>query len=406
MMVTPHSRQQDKTARLLAAFVADDQAVSSVNQAVSELDIASALVTRGSITDAVRRLGKMQTPKTLILDIGESTDPITHLTELADVCDEGTAVIIVGALNDIGLYRQLVGLGVRDYLLKPLTTDDLKAAISRASLGVEEVDPKIANRGRLICVVGARGGAGATSSAVNIAWLIAHEHKRRTALVDLDLFFGTCGLALDLDVGRGFREALENPSRIDALFIERAMARESEMLYVLSAEETLDQNSMPDPSAVEFLIDHLRHDFPYVVMDLPRFAARTQMGMLTTPASLVIVADPTLGGMRDTMRLAELARKTVSTCELTVVLDRVGACPASEIDRAQFEKTAEIKVAAEIPFEAKAFAAAVGAGKPSVSVCPRAKSSLAMRELTVRLTGGGRKRTNPSLIARLMQKGA
>ncbi|NJO67694.1 MAG: hypothetical protein HC826_01845, partial [Rhodospirillales bacterium] len=94
---------------------------------------------------------------------------------------------------------------------------------------------------------------------------------------------------------------------------------------MLSTEEALDQHAIPDPSAVEVLIDHLRHDFPYVVVDLPRFAARTQTVILTPPASLVIVADPTLSGMRDTMRLVELARKTATSCEITVALNRVGA---------------------------------------------------------------------------------
>ena len=142
---------------------------------------------------------------------------------LAEVCDEGTQVIALGDINDVELYRSLIGHGVHDYLVKPVSAETVAAALTRAERGPNgEPAPKI---GRLIAVIGARGGVGATTVATNLAWTLAHDHDMRVALVDLDLFFGTCGLALDLELGRGFREALENPARVDSLFIERAMVQ-------------------------------------------------------------------------------------------------------------------------------------------------------------------------------------
>ncbi|NJO67693.1 MAG: MinD/ParA family protein [Rhodospirillales bacterium] len=240
-------KRKEPVARPLAAFVADDLSAAAIEQAVAELGLGAALIVRGSIDDAAKRLSKMPTPKALIIDVGNASDPINRLTDLADVCDEGTAVIVIGETNDIALYRRLLTLGVRDYVVKPLSTDDIKQAISRTSQSGEEIDPKVANRGRLIGVVGARGGVGATSMAVNVAWLLANEQKRRTALVDLDIFFGNCGLALDLDVGRGFREALENPSRIDALFIERAMARDGETSMCSAPKRRSTSTRSPTP---------------------------------------------------------------------------------------------------------------------------------------------------------------
>jgi pilus assembly protein CpaE len=388
--VTGLLKPKKQEARPLAAFVTDAASEATLRQAAGELNLADALLVRGTIDEAEARLRRMPTPKLLIVDLSGAPDPLAGLGGLAEVCDEGTNVLAVGEQNDIALYRSLLSLGVRDYLVKPLSTDEMKAAISRAT-DAGNGDPKAANRGKLIVVTGARGGVGATSVAVNIAWLIANEHNRRVALVDLDIFFGTCGLALDLEIGRGFREALENPSRIDALFIERAMAREGENLFVLSSEEPLDQHAMPDHSAVEVLIDHLRLDFPFVVVDLPRFAARTQMFALSPPASLVIVSDPTLAGVRDTARLAELAKKVASNYELVLTLNRVGAFAGGELGRSDFEKSAEAKVAAVVPFEPKPFAASAAAGKALASIASQARPTRALRDLATQLAGQARR---------------
>src|SRR3546814_12807229 len=87
-----------------------------------------------------------------------------------------------------------------------------------------------------LAVIGARGGVGASTIATSLAWLLSERGKRATALLDLDVHFGTGALALDLEPGRGLTDAIENPSRIDGLFIARAMVKASEKLAVLSAE--------------------------------------------------------------------------------------------------------------------------------------------------------------------------
>ncbi len=402
MTARPAHKSARTNAKPLACFIADEVTVAAAKQAVGELAMDGALVVQGTIADAHKRLSKMTTPNVLLIDLSAAEDPIAGLASLADVCDEGTIVLTIGDVNDIALYRNLIGLGVRDYLVKPVSTDDLKAAIGRALNG--DPDPKAANIGRLIGVVGAHGGVGATSVAVNVAWLIAQELKRRVALVDLDIFFGTCGLALDLDVGRGFREALENPSRIDGLFIERAMAKEGDHLFVLSAEEPLDHHATLDPGAVELLVEHLRHDFPYVVVDLPRFAARTQLFMLAPPSSLVIVSDPTLAGMRDTSRLVELAKKSAASTDVSVVLNRVGISKAGELSRADFEKGAECKVAMSVPFDPAPFAAAAGAGKALAAAAGRAKATKALRDLTQIVAGQVRKDARASVLSKFLKR--
>jgi pilus assembly protein CpaE len=385
-----------------AAFVSEDT-VAAAGKAAEEIGATQPRVVRGTVADAIRRLADVPTPKQLIVDVSGSADPLTDVGSLAEVCDEGTQVIALGDINDVELYRSLIGSGVQDYLVKPVSAEALAAALARAERGpIGEPAPKM---GRLIAVIGARGGVGATTIATNLAWTLAHEHNVRVALVDLDLFFGTCGLALDLELGRGFREALENPDRIDSLFIERAMVREGDNLFVLSTEEALDGAFSFDPSALTSLIESLRRDFQCVIFDFPRFAARRQAHVLTPPSAIIIVSDPSLAGMRDTMRLSALLKKTAANADITVVMNRVGAGRTGELGRSEFEKGAETKVDQVIPIDVKAFAASVASGKPVVKIAGRAKATAALRALAHRFAGGRIKKSKLPSLQRLLKGG-
>jgi pilus assembly protein CpaE len=379
-----------------AGYVADEDTLRLLKQAAGDAGIAEPHVVNAKVDDAIKRLQKMPTPTIVVIDLSASEDPIADLTRLSEVCDEGTRVLVLGNLNDVNLYRSLMAVGVEDYLVKPLTQEALTAALTRASKG-PQTDGSGSKIGRVISVIGARGGVGATSVAVNTAWIIANEQRRRVALVDLDLFFGTCGLALDLDLGRGFREALENPSRIDGLFIERAMMRQGDNLYILSSEEALDYVIKFDPTAVELLIDHLRRDFEYVVVDLPRFAARSQTAMLSPPSTVLVVSDASLAGMRDTQRLLDLFKKIAPNADTSVVLSRVGENKASELAKADFEKGAQAQIDLVIPFEAKNYGSSAGSGKPLPKVDNRGKATGVLRDIARRVaTTAPKKKQQPS----------
>lgn len=393
-------------AKPFAAYVSDDASRAAVIQAVGEIGVANPVVSSGTVRDAVRRLGNTPTPEILVVDLTDAGDPMTEIGALAEVCDEGTQVLAIGDVNDIQLYRALIGFGVHDYLVKPIDADALAASLSRAKDGPKAAEPVAEQTGRVVAVVGARGGVGATTVATNVAWTLAQEQRQRVALVDLDLFFGSCGLTLDLESGRGFREALENPARIDGLFIERAMVRAADNLFVLSAEEALDYAITFDPSAIELLVEHLRRDFQVVVLDLPRFGARTQTSILTSPASIVLVSEPSLAGMRDTQRLARLFADSAPKADVCIVLNRVGANKGAELTRGDFEAGAESKVSIIVPFEPKTMAATAGTGKPLAKVANGSKATAAMRALSVEVGGLQAKVAKPSFWQQCLSFGA
>ena len=387
------------------AFVGDEVTRASLLRAACDHGLAAAEVFQGGLSEARDVLAHIPTPRLLVVDLGGCADPLAEIGVLSEVCDPGTRVVALGNLNDVDLFRELTARGVEDYVLKPISAETSDTIVSRCMEEPAGTDGD-GGPGKLIAVIGARGGVGASTVAVNIAWMMAHEQGLRTALVDLDLYFGSIALALDVEPGRGFREALENPSRIDSLFIERAMVRQSDTLFVLGAEEALDTGFSFDPAALDLLIEKLRHGFDRVVVDLPRFAARSQANILSARAAAVVVSDPTLAGMRDTLRLAALLRHAAPDAEVLAVMNKVGAGKLGELDKDDFEAGGEVRIEHRIPADAKAMVACAGAGVTLAEAAPRSRAAVALRALGGQLSEAGEGAAKVSLWRRLVGRGS
>ena len=345
------------------AFVGDTETYAVIDQVVGEMMLPHASIRQGSVKDAVKQLGEQRSPKLLLIDVSGSDLPLSDINALADVCEPGVTVLAVGDRNDCGLFRDLLQHGVADYLVKPITPILLQKAILAATdqTGVIRSNNKL---GKLVAVTGTRGGVGATTVATSVAWLIAQERRRRVALVDLDLQFGTVALSLDLEPSHGLREALENPNRIDGLFMDRVLIQHSERLFVLSAEESPDETLLLDYGAVELLMTELRNKFHYVIVDVPRSPNACTQQILQSATDLLLVTDLSLAGMRDTMRLTGMLPTTNASCNTTLVVNRVGEHKQGEMPRAEFEKGVSRKLDLLLPFDAKTVAAATNFGQP------------------------------------------
>ena len=370
--------------RQFRAFIQDDATRQVVDQVVGELAIPNASVHKGGIREATRLLGEQRSPRLLVVDLSGTELPLSAVNELAEVCEPGVTVIAIGDRNDVGLFRDLINNGVSDYLVKPIAP----ALIQKSLLNVVEnatQGKQNDRRGRLIAVSGARGGVGATMLATGISWLIANRRRRRVALVDLDLQFGTVALALDLEPSPGLREALEHPGRIDTLFVERAMVRQSDTLHVLSAEESLGDPVTPDTSSLDILLKELRNKFHYVVVDMPRQVSPATQYVAQAATNLVLVSDLSLAGMRDTLRQLALLPVANAACQITVVANRAGEYRDGEIARKEFEAAIGRAIDFVIPFDAKAVAAATNIGRPVAE--GRGKVAEAIQKVTERIAG-------------------
>ncbi|MEQ9575271.1 MAG: hypothetical protein RLN77_06785, partial [Rhodospirillales bacterium] len=321
------------------AFVADEVTRSQLERAAEEAGFAGDVYVGG--TDAaLATLAEVVPARFLVLDLADRTDLVEAVNAFAEVCQPDTRVLVLGAVNDVAVYRALIDLGVSDYLVKPVAGPQLTAALAR--LGAEAAPDRGqktspgATRGTVTGILSARGGAGASTVAVNLAWALSVEAPGKCALVDLDLRFGTAAMMLDLEPGRGFKEALDNPGRIDSLFMERAMVRATDNLSLLAGEEDVSAEPAVAEGALDILFDRLTGAFDHVVADLPRWRLGDHVKHLDR---LFLVTEPTLAGLRDALRLKDAALALAGAdLPVQVVLNKGGAAKKGELTDADVVK--------------------------------------------------------------------
>jgi len=234
-------------------------------------------------------------------------------------------------------------------------------------------------------VIGSRGGVGASTVAASLAWLFGERDKRQTALVDLDVHFGTDALALDLEPGRGLTDAIENPSRIDGLFIERALVRVNDKLAVLSAEAPINQPLITDGTAFFQLQEEIRAAFECTVIDLPRHMLVQHPMLVQDVNTVVLVTEITLAAARDCIRFLSWFKSHAPQASVVLVANRVGPAAATEISRKDFEDSIERKIDFVIPLDQKLASQAAKLGKPLAEAGKGAKVALALHGLSERL---------------------
>ncbi|TCP33124.1 pilus assembly protein CpaE [Sphingomonas sp. BK235] len=359
------------------AFACDDSSVEALRPIAAELGWPTENVYKGGLRNAVQTLSVTSSPHVLFVDLAESSDPLGDINGLAEVCEPGTIVIAAGQINDVRLYRDLLASGLQDYLLKPLQPDAVRDALGQAQAMLNAPKPMEASLDRPHCavaVIGSRGGAGASTVATSLAWLMSERGKRSTALLDLDVHFGTGALALDLEPGRGLTDAIENPSRIDGLFIERAMVRASEKLSVLSAEAPISAPIITDGAAFYQLQEEMRAAFEASVIDLPRPMLVQHPHLLADINAAVLVTELTLAAARDSIRLLSYLRSNAPQIQVTVLANRVHPGAQPEITRKDFEGSIERKVDVVVPFDQKLAAQAAKLGKPFAEVGKASKT--------------------------------
>jgi pilus assembly protein CpaE len=366
------------------AFVSDEATAEAVRPIAVELGWSGEKVNKGGLRNAVQTLSVSASPHILFVDLSESGDPLNDINALAEVCEPGTVVIAAGQVNDVRLYRDLLASGIQDYLLKPLNPDMLRESFATAQAVLNAPKTTEAAVERTHCataVIGARGGVGASTLATSLAWLLSDKSKRTTALLDLDVHFGTGALALDLEPGRGLTDAIENPSRIDGLFIERAMVRASERLAVLSAEAPIHAPIVTDGAAFYQLQEELRGAFEATVVDLPRSMLVNHPHLISDIQVAVLSTDFTLAAARDSIRILAWFKSNAPATRVVVVANRVQPAAQQELSRKDFESSIERKVDFVVPFDAKLAAQAAKLGKPLAEVAKNQKAMAPLGEI-------------------------
>jgi pilus assembly protein CpaE len=322
-------------------------------------------IRRGTVRTAIAAMAKLQTPEVLIVDIAGEEQPLHALGELSDVVEPGVRVLVIGDTDDVDFYRHITrGMGVMEYIFKPITRE----AVARyfAPLVTRKTVGQDATRGgRVVAIMGARGGVGCTTIAGNLAWLLGVIAKRHTVFLESDLHMGSGALLLGAKTGPGLRMALETPDRIDPLFVERAAQPVAERLQVLASEEKLSDPLNYAPGAARRLIETLRVRYNFIIMDVPFLPMPCNRELIEYAHHRVIVMDPSLASVRDTLRLLGLPNGPWQPQSPTIVLNRQGR--PGGLTRKQIEEALKVKIDVVIPDIPKQLNESASFGEPAVA---------------------------------------
>lgn len=339
-------------------------------------------INMGGIPAAITHFQGNPTPNLIIIETAASQAALlAEIDQLAETCDAGTKVIVIGWLNDVILYRELLKRGVSEYLVAPVKVLELLESISNLYN-----DPEAGPVGFVYAFVGAKGGVGSSTVCHNTAWALSQSLRADVTIADFDLPFGTTGLDFNQDPIQGIADALSSPERLDEVLLDRLLTKCSEHLSIFAAPAVLDRAYDISADASDAVIDVVRQTVPYVVLDLPHTWTEWSKRLLLQADEVVITAAPDLANLRNAKNIIELLRaerKNDNPPHLVLNMTKVPKRP--EIARKEFEQALEISAVAEIEFDAETFGQAANNGQMIQELNSKAKAVQQFRDLALRL---------------------
>ncbi|CAN5345572.1 pilus assembly protein CpaE [soil metagenome] len=370
----------------IQAFCDNQQTVQVMQAAAADRRMARAHVSiqMGGIGAAIQVFQTQPTPNVLLVESQSPRDSmLAELAQLAQVCGADTRVIVIGHLNDVILYREMMRQGVSEYLVAPL--HQLQVMETVASL---YRDPKAKPLGRIFAFVGAKGGVGSSTLAHNFGWYLSTHHSTDTVITDLDLAFGTAGLDFNQDSSQGIAEALGQPDRIDQTLIDRLLTKCGDKLSILASPGSIERDIEIEAHAIETILNAVRHNVPYVVVDVPSMWAPWIKYTLVHADDVIVTATPDLASLRNTKSIFDLMKVARANDKPPMlILNQVGMPKRPEIPPAEFGKALGIEPSLIIQHDPHTFGTASSNGQMLSDVAPKSKSAEAIGHLAQLLLG-------------------
>ena len=355
----------------------------------------------GGMVAAIEAYRAAPTPNVIILEADTRGDVLAGLDQLATVCDPGTRVVVIGRVNDVTLYRELVRRGVSDYVIAPVNALDVVRSICSLFSA-----PEAKSIGRVIAVVGAKGGVGSSTIAHNVAWAIARDLAMDSVVADLDLAFGTAGLDYNQDPAQGIADAVFSPDRVDTAFIDRLLSKCTDHLSLLAAPATLDKVYDFGADAFDAVFDTLRTSMPCIVLDVPHQWSGWTKRALVSADDILVVAAPDLANLRNTKNLVDLLKASRPNDRAPLYcLNQVGVPKRPEISASEFAKAIENQPIAAIPFDPQMFGSAANNGQMIAEISAGHRTTEMFLQIAQRLTGRSEtKKPRGSILSPLIDK--
>ncbi|WP_347558142.1 AAA family ATPase [Robbsia sp. KACC 23696] len=344
------------------AFVADKETEQVLRRYVLDQALPHVHVAIGSIDEAIAYLAKVErSPLLLMIDLHGSAMPLSDLMRLSEVCEPSVQVVALGERNDVGLYRSLLKIGLRDYLVKPLTVELLTRTFDFSEGRVRDVSSS--RTGKIITFTGTRGGVGVTTLAVGLARHLSGRTHRRVVYVDLDLQGGGASSMLGLKSNDGLVDVLENAHRLDPQYVERTLMSNQSRLFMLSAE--LDINKHPEFAAQSLtrVLELLSNSFHYVLMDAPRTVTPLIEEAFDRSARVYVVTDRTVHSTRQAVRLMKHIEQRDHNPQTSVLVNNPNGAVAGKVDVSDLDAALGRNTLQEFRFEQKSLMIAENLGE-------------------------------------------
>ncbi|MDQ0472411.1 AAA family ATPase [Labrys wisconsinensis] len=388
----------------LQAFCETSDLAQVVQTAAADrrMDKAHVKIQMGGVAAAAEAYRAAPTPNVILIENTQTRDElIAGLDRLAEFCDPGTKVVIIGHINDVLLYRELMRRGISEYIIAPVGPLALVRSLSDL-FHTPGSDPV----GRTLAFVGAKGGVGASTVCHNVAWAVAKTVGQDAVIVDMDLPFGTAGLDFNQDPPQGIADIVFAPDRVDSGLVDRLLSKCTDHLSLLAAPSTLERPYDVGEDGFDAVLDILRASVPSVVLDVPHVWSAWSRRVLASADQIVIVATPDLASLRNAKNLIDLMKQMRQhDAPPRLVLNMVGVPKRPEIKAADFAKNLETDLIAAIPFEPALFGTASNNGQMIAEISGGSKPAELFVSIAQHVSGRTEaRRARRSLLAPIFSK--
>ena len=370
----------------IGAFVLTDAVRDAVNALNDDrLFLRSTIsVQEGGMASALEFLTQRSTPELLLVETKSMDEALfNELNALADVCQPGTRVIIVGAENDINLFKTLIDQGISQYFLETVTVEELKTAIVDAF-----ADKSLNAKSRTIAFSGLRGGVGSSVLAHNVASELAHLYDEDVIIVDLDIPFGTAALGYNIQPSQTVADAISQAGSIDETLLMRYLESGGKNVSILCAPGNLNSGIEITPQSLEAVLNIVKQMASYVILDIPHVWNAWVQDMVVDADDTVIVGVPDLYNLRDGKNMFEfLSPNRGLEAPTRLVLNKVGELKKGELSEKEFKDVLGTKPSLNIPFDPDAFSAAMNNGDMLRKVASKSKAAQAVEILAKMVSG-------------------
>jgi pilus assembly protein CpaE len=389
----------------VVAIVRSGEVGSALNESCANMNGTRVDVHVGKLCDVHPQVAIFQNVDVLLLDVDpSSSEDVAALRSIVSERFPETPVVATTANASLQDVRQLMRLGVVDVVPQPVMANDLGTAIEYAARSRSKGDGGDSGRGKIISVLKAGGGVGATTLAVQAGYLIAQRFKgegHKACLLDLDLQFGNASLYMDIDNRVGLIDLVESPERMDASLLTSVMGHHESGLDVLAAPRDVMPLDIVTSGAVDSCLKVAAGIYPYVMVDLPAVWCDWSMRALQNSDAILLVSQLTVPHVRQARRqLDHLAAHGLGDIPVKVVVNRFEKGWGKGVSAKEAAKAMGRGIDYFVMSDFKLVSEAINQGVPLSKIARRSKVEKSIGDMVdgmMKELSGGEVRSEPRL---------